>query len=86
MPRPVSALTPLFYALKISAPVRPIRSDEQQSSGNGQDASTKGGHDQRRRGVAGEAVLLLRVPSVRSEYVQPIVNIVPLQLLSYHPA
>jgi len=31
-------------------------------------------------------VLLLRVPSVRSEYVQPIVNIVPLQLLSYHPA
>ena len=36
--------------------------------------------------VAGEAVLLLRVPSVRSEYVQPIVNIVPLQLLSYHLA
>lgn len=30
--------------------IRPIRSDEQQSSGNDQDASTKGGHDRRRRG------------------------------------
>jgi len=36
--------------------------------------------------VAGDEAVLLHVPSVRSEYVQPIVNIVPLQLLSYHLA
>ena len=35
--------------------------------------------------VAGEEAVLLRVPSL-SEHVQPIVNIVPLQLLSYHLA